>query len=166
MVLNPGIVALAALVPLILGFIWYHPKLFGKAWMKSSGLTEESMKGANMTLIFGLTFLFSFIAGIALTFMVIHQNHIYSILMKETGFSDPASEINLYINSFMEKYGRNFRTWSHGIVHGIVAGLFFVLPLISINSLFERRGFKYIAITVGFWTICLAIMGGIICAYS
>jgi uncharacterized membrane protein YqaE (UPF0057 family) len=45
---------LASLIPMILGYIWYHPKVFGGAWMKSLGFTEESLKEGNMPLIFGL----------------------------------------------------------------------------------------------------------------
>ena len=56
------ILLLAALVPLAIGNIWYNPKIgFGNAWMKASGMTEEKAKGANMILILGLTYLFSFL---------------------------------------------------------------------------------------------------------
>ncbi|MCB0691572.1 MAG: DUF1761 domain-containing protein [Saprospiraceae bacterium] len=49
-------IIVAALIPLLVGFVWYNPKTFGTAWMKSAGMTEESMKGANMAVIFGSTF--------------------------------------------------------------------------------------------------------------
>lgn len=49
-------IVLAALIPTILGYIWYHPKVFGNAWMKSLGMTEEEVNGGNMGLIFGLAF--------------------------------------------------------------------------------------------------------------
>lgn len=166
MTLNLLICLLAALVPLVLGFLWYSPKVFGNAWMKEAGITEESMKGANMALIFGLTFVFSFLASIAITFMVIHQNHLYSILMNEAGFEQAGSEVQAMIDGFMAKYGSNFRTFKHGFAHGILSGLFLVFPLIGVNALFERKSFKYIAINAGFWTLCLAFMGGIICAFS
>ena len=39
-------VAIAALVPLVIGFIWYGP-LFGNAWMNEMGFTKESMEGQN-----------------------------------------------------------------------------------------------------------------------
>ena len=42
MKLNFLILAISAFVPLILGFIWYHPKVMGKAWINASGLKEES----------------------------------------------------------------------------------------------------------------------------
>ncbi len=44
-------------VSLIVGFIWYHPKVFGTLWMKETGLTEEDAAKSNMVLVFGLAFL-------------------------------------------------------------------------------------------------------------
>ena len=52
-------IVLAGLIPMILGFVWYHPKVFGNAWMKSLGFTEETMKEGNMALTMGLATLCS-----------------------------------------------------------------------------------------------------------
>jgi hypothetical protein len=50
-------VVLAAAAFFVVGAIWYTA-LFGKAWQKAVGLSEEELKsGANMPLIFGLAFL-------------------------------------------------------------------------------------------------------------
>lgn len=46
---------LAALIPMVVGYIWYHPKVFGGAWMKSLGFTEETLRQGNMAMIFGLS---------------------------------------------------------------------------------------------------------------
>ncbi|MBK6930767.1 MAG: DUF1761 domain-containing protein [Saprospirales bacterium] len=155
----------AALIPLVVGAVYYHPKVLGNAWMRASGLTEESLKGGNMALIFGLTYLFSLMLGVSLTFMVIHQAHLYSTVLNEPGFNDPNSEVGRMISSFMEKYGSNFRTFKHGALHGVLTGVFVALPIIGINALFERKSFKYIAIHTGYWVIALALMGGVLCAY-
>lgn len=32
-------IIVAALVPMIIGFIWYHPKVFGNTWMQVAGMT-------------------------------------------------------------------------------------------------------------------------------
>ena len=53
--------AVAALIPLVMGFIGYWPMLFKNAWMKEVGFNDDSMKGANMALIFGLSYVFSFL---------------------------------------------------------------------------------------------------------
>ena len=166
MEMNWIVILLTALVPMIMGFIWYNPKTLGTAWMQAAGVTEEKMKGANMGLIFGLSFLFSLMLAMAVNVMVIHQNHLYSILMNEPGFGDPNSEIGMYITSFMEKYGNNFRTFKHGALHGFLGGLFFAFPILATNAMFERKSWKYIWINTGYWTITLTLMGGILCAYN
>lgn len=54
-------IVIAGLIPMILGFIWYHPKVFGGAWMKSLGFTEDTMKEGNMAMTMGLATLISII---------------------------------------------------------------------------------------------------------
>jgi len=156
---------LTALIPLIIGFIWYNPKVFGKAWMKAADITEDKMKGANMLLIFGLTYLFSLFVSFGLMSLVIHQLSVFSILANEPGMQDPNSELMAYFNTFMAKYGNNFRTFKHGAFHGVIASVLLALPVLGINAMFERRGFKYIAINVGFWMVSFALIGGTICAF-
>ncbi len=154
-----------ALVPLILGFVWYNPKTFGTAWMKEAEMTDEKMKGANMLLIFGLTYVLGLLASVALGFTVIHQMHLYSILAEEPGINDPNSEIGMYVADFMAKYGNNFRTFKHGALHGTLTGIFLALPVLAVNALFERKSWRYILINAGFWVVCFALMGGILCAW-
>lgn len=157
-------VLVASLVPMIMGFIWYNPKTMGNAWMKEAGVDEEKMKGANMALIFGLSFVFSFILAFFLQPMVIHQFHFASMLFK-TGFEDPNTEIGAMYKTIMDQYGSYYRTFKHGALHGTLGGLFLIFPVIATNALFERKSFKYIFINVGYWTICMGIMGGIISAW-
>jgi len=159
-------VMVAALIPLVIGFIWYNPKVFGNAWMKAADVNQDKMQGANMPLVFGLTFVFSFFVAMAMNFMVIHQMHVASILMNEPGLHEPGSELNTWIIGFMQKYGNNFRTFKHGALHGTIGGIMIAFPVIGVNALFERKTFKYIAINAGFWIVCFALMGGIICAWQ
>lgn len=163
---NLLIVALAALIPMLVGFTWYHPKIFGTKWMNLAGLTEEKMKGANMPLIFILSYVFSFLMGLAIMSIVIHQGHVYSILVNTPGFGVPGSSVQTMLEAFMRDYGRNFRTFKHGAFHGVLFSIFFVLPLIATNGLFERKSFKYIFINTGYWLVTIALMGGVICQFS
>lgn len=64
--LNYLAVVAAALSTFLLGGLWYSPAVFGKAWMKENGFTEESMKGANMIKIFGLAILLALISAVNL----------------------------------------------------------------------------------------------------
>jgi hypothetical protein len=166
MKLNFVIIIAAAFVPMALGFVWYHSKVFGKAWMAAAEMTDEKIKEANIAVIFGVSLFLSFMLAMSLQFMVIHQLSINSILANEPGMNDPNSEIRLYIADFMSKYGTNFRTFKHGLFHGVLAGIMFALPVLGTNALFERKGFKYIAVNAGYWIVCLGLMGGVICAFA
>lgn len=150
----------AALIPTVIGFIWYNPKVFGNAWMAAADMTEEKMKGANMAVIFGVSLLLSVMLSFVLTTLVIHQMHIYSLF---DGFTDAASQAEM--EGLLATYGDRFRTFGHGALHGTIAGLFIVLPVLGTNALFERKGFKYIAVNVGYWIVTLALMGGVLCQF-
>jgi Protein of unknown function (DUF1761) len=153
---------LTALIPILVGFIWYNPKTFGPAWMKAADMTEEKSKGGNLALIFGLTYLFSLFMSFILISMVIHQVHLLSLFQNEAGAQDPNSEVGTLLTNLFDKYGSNFRTFKHGVFHGILVSLFFVMPVMAINALFERKGFKYIAINSAYWMLSIALMGGVI----
>ena len=157
-------ILIATIIPTLVGFVWYHPKVFGKAWMEASGVTEESMKGTNMTVIFGVSLFLSLLLSINMNFVAVHQWHLYSLFANEAGLMDPQTEVGKLVADIMSKYGNNFRTFGHGAIHGIIVGLFFALPVIGTGALFERKGFKYIAVNAGYWILTLALMGGVICA--
>lgn len=164
--INFLVIALAALIPMVIGSIWYHKNVFGTAWIKVSGVSEEQTKASHMWITFGLTYVLSLFLGLALTFMTIHQFGMFSLLVNEPGLMEPGSDVSNYFNDFMTKYGTNFRTFKHGAFHGTTGGLFIALPVLAVNAMFERKGFKYIAINAGFWIICMALMGGVICALT
>ena len=125
----------AAVVPMIIGFLWYGPMLFQNIWMKEANMTEEKVKSGNMPLIFGLSFVCSFIVAFFLQFLVIHQMGIFQVLINEPGFTDNTGEAFNTFTDFMAKYGNNFRSFGHGTIHGVLAGLLFVTPIITIKSL-------------------------------
>jgi len=152
----------AGLIPLIVGAIYYSPKVAGNAWMKTNGFTEESLKGGNMAMIFGLSYVLSVLMAFIMSSFVIHQGGAFSMMMPEVIV--PGSETANHFNELMQQYGANGRSFGHGALHGAMVSVFFVLPLIAINALFERRGGKYILIHFIYWLICLIIMGGLICS--
>lgn len=152
---------LAALVPLMVGFVWYNPKVFGTIWMNETGMTEEKAKNSNMAKTFGLTYLLSLLLATILHAIVIHQTALPSLVM-----GDESEATKKWLADAMSAYGSNFRTFRHGMLHGFIAGLFIVLPAIGVNSLFEQRSGKYIWLAAGFWMVCMMIMGGIICQWG
>lgn len=152
----------AGIIPLVVGFVWYGNLGFGKKWMSVNGFTEESLQGANMGLIFGLTYLFSVMVAFILSSMVIHQTGVFASMMPAV--MESGSEAQGQFNDLMAQYGANFRDFKHGALHGGFIAVFLALPFFAINSLFERRGWTYILIHTGFWLVCLALMGGLLCS--
>ncbi|KAB1066767.1 DUF1761 domain-containing protein [Tamlana haliotis] len=150
----------AAFSALVIGSIWYHPKVFGNAWLKAAELNDKQMKSGSMVKIFGLALLFAFMLSTALPGIVIHQVGALSLIG-----GDPTQALASY-DAFIADYATNFRTFKHGALHGILTGIFVVLPVLGTNALFERKGAKYIFINSGYWIVTLAIMGGIICAWK
>ena len=150
----------AAISTLVVGFVWYNPKVFGTIWMKESGVTPEKMKGSNMLLIFGTSFFYAFLISFVVQMLTIHQTGALGMIGGDPAIAKPS-----YL-SFMADYGTAFRTFKHGALHGFMAGLFFAFPIIGTNALYERRSFKYTLVNGGFWIVCLTIMGGIICAWK
>jgi len=63
-------VIVAAISSFAVGSLWYSRLLFGNAWMKASGMTEEAAKKGNMGKIFGFAFLFSLIMSLNLAFFL------------------------------------------------------------------------------------------------
>lgn len=150
----------AAALTLVIGFIWYSPKVFGTIWMRESGTTEDKMKGANMALIFGMAVFYAFLMAMVLQFLTIHQWGAIGMIGGDASQAKPS------FNAFMNDYGTAFRTFKHGMLHGFISGLFLALPIVGTNALFERRSWKYTLISGGYWIVCFMIMGGIICAWK
>jgi len=158
---NFYMIFVAALIPFVLGALWYGP-LFGTQWMKLNGFTEEYLKKGNMAVIFGVSYLMSFLFCFAMSGYSIHQSSIYGLLIPEV--QEAGSQIHDDAVAFFEKYGNRHRTFGHGAAHGFFFALCFALPIIAINALFERRGWKYIMIHWGYWLISAILIGGLLCA--
>lgn len=158
MELNYLAIVVAAIVPLIIGAVWYNPKVLGTAWMKASGMTEEKIKSGNIPVIFGITLVLSFMLAFTVNGMVIHQ-----VGATQLAYSNPDAES---FQAFMAEFGNMHRSFGHGALHGAIGAIFFVLPVLGINALFERKGWKYILINVGYWTVTLTIMGAIVCGWK
>ena len=151
----------AALSTFIIGFIWYNPKVFGTAWMKAEGLTEEQLKKGNMLKIFGLSFILAFVASfLVIPTVVIHQFGALGMVGGNAEHAKPSYA------AFLVDYGNAFRTFKHGALHGTILGVGLVFPVIAISGLYAHKSWKLILITAGYWVVSLAVMGGIICGWS
>jgi hypothetical protein len=151
-------ILVSAVVMMIIGMIWYNPKVFGNAWMKEIGMTEESAKQGNMFKIFGFAFFFAFLIAFSLPASVIHE--FGAAQLNGGDATNPA-----YLE-YVAACGEKFRTFKHGSLHGAILGVFFALPLVGMTAMFEHRTWKYIFIHAVYFIVSLTIMGGIICAWK
>ncbi len=86
---NANILAIliAAASGFLVGGIWYGP-LFGKAWQRAIGLSDDELKSANMIKIFGITFLLSLLSAVFLGHLLAHfDTDFYRTMMISTGIA-------------------------------------------------------------------------------
>ncbi len=163
--MNYLILLLAGVIPLAVGALYYSNMLFGKSWMNLNGFTEDQLKEGNPIVLFGSSYIFSCLLAFALSGIVIHQTGVMQLFAMDPGWGKEGSDIMNYYNDFMSSYGDWHRSFGHGALHGGFIAVIFALPLIAINALFERRGWKYIGIHFGYWFVTLILMGGVICQF-
>lgn len=137
-------VVVAALIPSILGAIYYGP-LFEKQWLSSLGKTKEEMVPSNMGVTYGLAMLMALLASLSikLTNELTHKDVVNGELV----------------------FG-SFHTFGHGALHGAMLCITIVVPIIVSLSLFQKSSGKNIILNVIFWIICFALMGGILDAWN
>jgi hypothetical protein len=148
---------LAALSTVVIRIIWYNPKVFGSIWMKESGMTEEKMKESNLIMNFVLSLIYAFFISFILQMLVIHQFGALGMIGGDPSLAKPSYA------AFMADYGTAFRSFKHGALHGLMTGLFLILPVTGVGALYESRSFKYVLESGGYWVVSMMIMGGIIC---
>ena len=115
----------------VVGAIWYGV-LFGKAWQRAAGLSDQDVQGGNMALIFGLTFLFEMLIAMVLWHLIARtmpEPHV--VMMMAVGFAVgvmvPAIGIN-YL--YQRKSGKLFAIDAGHFIVGMAAmGGVFVLFL-------------------------------------
>lgn len=158
---NLYIIFFVALIPMLVGSIYYHPKVMGSRWMEINGFTMESLKGANMPIIFGLAYLFSLMLSFVMPTFVIHQSAFFSLQVPEV--LEAGSKAEQAYQQYMAAYGHLHRSFTHGAILSL--SIFVALPIIGTNALFERRGASYIFIHWLYWAMSLTLMGGVICKF-
>ncbi|TRW49435.1 DUF1761 domain-containing protein [Aliidiomarina halalkaliphila] len=100
--------------------------------------------------------------------------------MRELGFSEEQLEkgnmtkifglafvFNLAIASFLGMFlNQPTIGAAQGAFYGFLSGFGWIFFAIAVNSLYEQRGWKYVLITGGFWTVSLTLMGLILGAWG
>lgn len=137
-------IIVATLMPMIIGFIYYNPKVLGGVWMKANGISPDNPGTPPKPAMYGLAALLSFFLAVwcSIQFQDPHQTSID-----------------------FEGNAHNWITPGHGLAHGLIYGLFVVLPIFGTNAIFEKRSMSYVLVNVGYWTLTLMAVCAIVCAW-
>ncbi len=93
----------------LVGAIWYGV-VFGKAWQKAAGMSDDQLRHGNMALIFGLTLLFELLIATVLWHTIERsQASPHGVMMMAIGFGaaimTPAIGINyLYLRKTLAHF--------------------------------------------------------------
>jgi hypothetical protein len=124
-----------AIAGFLLGWLWYSPVLFAKAWMTEMKITEEKMKACaekGMAFYFVKGFLYTLVSTAAL-----------AVLLTVYGTTNPLK----------------------GAIFGAFAGLALVGARMLNGSVWEERSLKLMAILVGHETVLFALQGAILAVW-
>lgn len=163
--MNVYIFFACGLIPLFVGFLWYSPKLFGNAWMRTIGKTEKDFEGGNMILIFVLSYIFGVLFAAGISGLTNHQQGVMQLFAMHPDYLTTGTEVGDLYQSVLNKFGDTHRSFGHGALHGAIGAILLILPPLAVNALFERHSWKYILINFGFWLVCMVLIGGVVCAF-
>ena len=65
---------LCGISSMVLGGLWYSPLMFGKAWQRGAGLSDQQLAAGNMALIYGLAFVLSMVAATVFALLIGHRH--------------------------------------------------------------------------------------------
>ena len=125
-------VLLAAVSSMVVGAIWYAKPVFGRRWMKLSGITDaDTQKGAAVALI--LTFIVSFFTAAVLAGSAAIAQHFY--------------EGDFFLNV---------------VLTSIILWIGFTASRMLTHDLFDRRPGSLTALNLGHELVTVVVMGLII----
>jgi hypothetical protein len=125
-------VALAAVSSMVVGFIWYAKPVFGRRWMRLSGIKEEDTQtGAALPLI--ITFIVSFFTAAILAGSAALAQHFY--------------EGNFLLNA---------------VLTSVILWIGFTAARMLTHDLFDRRPSSLTVLNLAHELVTLGIMGLII----
>jgi mannitol-specific phosphotransferase system IIBC component len=131
-------VLVAAILSMILGYIWYGP-LFGKLWMRLMGFTKESMSEGKSKM--AKTYSIMFIGTLLMSFTLAHSIVFASAYMNSAGVDA-------------------------GLTAGIWNWLGFVVPVSLGSVLWDGKPWKLWFINAGYYLVALLMMGVLLAVWA
>ena|SRR3989344_5699314 len=134
-VINYLAVLVSAVIGMVIGALWYSPLLFGRMWMKLSGMTEKQLNEAKKKSM-GKMYFVAFIGVLLMSYILAH-------------FVD-------YTDS---------TTFSMGMQTGVWLWLGFIVPILIGGVLWENKSVKLYIINIAHYLVVLSVIGGILAVW-
>src|SRR3989344_2369946 len=138
-VINYWAVVVGAIISVVLGMIWYNPKVFGTAWIGAQGKSMDEMlakmkaSGKSMT----NQYIIQIVSALVMNYVLAH----FVSLLGQVTFMDGAT--------------LGFWLWL-GFVATAMIGM----------VLWEGKPWKYFSIVAGYHLVNMLIVGGLLAAWS
>jgi hypothetical protein len=137
----------AALIPMIMGFLYYHPAVMGNAWMKANDLTMEKIGKGPKPVLYLLALVFSFMLAFFFWGWTTGAGG-----LEQMQVVDPVD-------------GHSYVTFKHGAFHGVVFSIMVILPIFATMKIFEMRKWSWVFVNWGYWSITAILMNGLLSAW-
>ncbi len=137
--INWWAILVTVIVSFILGNLWYGP-LFGKAWMKSAGISKPEGMTPEIKKQMVKSMIFMVIGAILMNFVLVHDI--------------------VFGNAYFHTAGA-----AGGLMAAFWSWLGFVAPVTVGSVLWENRPWKYWFITAGYYLVVLLINGAILSSW-
>lgn len=129
-------VLLAAVSSMVIGAIWYAKPVFGRRWMRLTGLTDETLRGtAVLPLI--ITFVVSFLTAAVLAGSAALAQHFY--------------EGSFFLNA---------------VLTSVILWIGFTAARMITHDLFERRNSSLTVLNLAHELVTVVVMGLVIGAFG
>lgn len=129
-------VLVAAVASMIIGGLWYSPLLFGKQWMKLSGMSKQKIKKAKTNGKVGRSYFISFLMTLVACYVLAH----FVIYVTASTFAD----------------GAQLAFW---------AWLGFEVPLALNETLWGGKSFKLFVLNAAHHLVALVVAAGILATW-
>ena len=133
--INLFAVLVAAIISMVLGGLWYGP-LFGKAWMKLIGMSDDDLKKAKEKGM-GKSYLLMFIGSLVMAFVLAH---------------------------IIQAFGAE--TWQMGLAAGFWSWLGFIATRSLSSVLWENKSWNLYWLNNGYDLLNLLLMGLILTLWA
>lgn len=126
-------VLVAAILTMILGYIWYGP-LFGKPWMRLMGFNMETMKAENNGGKMAKMYIIMFIGALLMAYIL--------------------AGVHIFASAYL-----NIGGIDSGILAGFMSWLGFAAPVTVNYTLTTNKSWKLWLINGGYYLVSLVMMG-------